>query len=95
MDKIEGIQNNIRTGDIKIKGTKETEFKSMVEGFLKEVNGLQKEADASINKFVAGKEVDVHQVMIAAQESNISFQLMLELRNKLLEAYREVMRMTV
>ncbi|MCK4306909.1 flagellar hook-basal body complex protein FliE [candidate division WOR-3 bacterium] len=94
MDEIQGIQHNkIGIDQIKPKGTED--FKSMVQGFLKEVNGLQKEADSAINKFVSGKDVDIHDVMVAAQEANISFQLMLELRNRLLDAYREVMRMTV
>lgn len=46
-------------------------------------------------KVVTGQPVDVHQVMIAAQEMNIAFQLALTLRNKVIEAYQEIMRMQV
>ncbi|HOX50100.1 MAG TPA: flagellar hook-basal body complex protein FliE, partial [Fibrobacteria bacterium] len=60
-----------------------------------DVNSMQNEADASIEKFVAGEVKDVHQVMAAVSEARTSFNLMLEIRNKTLEAYQELMRMQV
>jgi flagellar hook-basal body complex protein FliE len=44
---------------------------------------------------VAGEITDVHQVMVAVEEANTAFSLMMELRNKMLDAYQEVMRMQV
>jgi flagellar hook-basal body complex protein FliE len=60
-----------------------------------EVNRLQLARDEKIEAMVSGEVADVHEVMIAAEEAQLAFELMLEVRNKLLEAYQEVMRMHV
>jgi len=68
-------------------------FEDTLKDFLGDVNSMQNEADASIEKFVAGEVKDVHQVMAAVSEARTSFNLMLEIRTKTLEAYQELMRM--
>jgi len=73
----------------------ETSFQETLEKFTTEVNSLQKNADTATQKLLSGELQDVHQVMLAMEEANTSFQLMMEMRNKILEAYREVMRMQV
>jgi len=70
-------------------------FKDMLGGFLQQVNGLQLDMDETIKKFATGEIKDVHQVMIAAEEADIAFQLMMKIRSKLLKAYEEVMKMQV
>ena len=70
-------------------------FKDVLSGFLKEVNDLQLDMDETIKKFAAGEIKDVHQVMIAAEEADVAFQLMMKIRNKLLKAYEELMKMQV
>jgi len=60
---------------------------------LEEVNRLQLEADRSIARLVAGEEVDLHQVDIAGEKAQLALQLTMQLRNKVLEAYQEIMRM--
>jgi flagellar hook-basal body complex protein FliE len=60
-----------------------------------EVDVLQKSADKTLQGIVVGDGTDVHEVMIAAEKAAISFQLLLAVRNKILEAYQEVMRMQV
>jgi len=70
-------------------------FKDVLNGFLKEVNDLQLDMDETIKKFAAGEVKDVHQVMIAAEEADVAFQLMMKIRNKLLKAYEELMKMQV
>jgi flagellar hook-basal body complex protein FliE len=70
-------------------------FEDTLKGFLGDVNTMQNEADASIEKFAAGEVKDVHQVMAAVSEARTSFNLMLEIRNKTLDAYQELMRMQV
>ena len=77
-----------------LKADKES-FKKTLLGFMDQVNELQNRADRSIEKLISGEAKDLHQVMIAAEEATISFQLMVELRNKILEAYHEVMRIQV
>jgi flagellar hook-basal body complex protein FliE len=69
------------------------DFNAMFNGFLKDVNEMQLKADQSIQKMVSGEVKDVHQVMLAVGEAKVAFNLLLEIRNKTMEAYQEVMRM--
>ncbi len=75
--------------------TDKESFKKTLLGYIDQVNELQNRADRSIEKLISGETKDIHQVMIAAEEASISFQLMMELRNKILDAYHEVMRIQV
>lgn len=68
-------------------------FQAMFSGFLKDVNEMQLKADQSIQKMVSGEIKDVHQVMLAVGEAKTAFNLLLEIRNKTMDAYQEVMRM--
>jgi flagellar hook-basal body complex protein FliE len=68
-------------------------FDDMLKGFVTDVNQMQKTADESIQKMVAGEVKDVHQVMLAVGEAKVAFNMMLEIRNKTMEAYQELMRM--
>ena len=95
IDKIGYPEKVLGSGEAQKKDKLTGDFKGILENFLKEVNSLQNEADKSTKKFVAGEPIDIHEVMIAAQEAHVSFQLMLEIRNKLLAAYQEVMRTSV
>jgi flagellar hook-basal body complex protein FliE len=76
-----------------IKDIKGADFDETLQGFLKDVNELQLNADESIQKMVAGEVKDVHQVMLAVGEAKVAFNMMLEIRNKTMEAYQELMRM--
>ena len=69
------------------------DFGAMFKGFLKDVNEMQQKADQSIQKMVSGEVKDVHQVMLAVGEAKVAFNLLLEIRNKTMDAYQEVMRM--
>jgi flagellar hook-basal body complex protein FliE len=62
---------------------------------MNQVDGAQKAADGQIEAFVAGEQENVHEVMIAMNQAKVSFQLMTEVRNKMLETYHELMRMQV
>lgn len=67
-------------------------FSNVLGNFIKEVN--QKQVDASQTMQSSGN-VSLHQVVIAMEEASVSFQLMVEVRNKLLESYQEMMRMQI
>ena len=71
------------------------EFGNFLSEQLGEVNDLQMQADTSINELATGKSEDVHATMIAMQKADVSFRLLMAVRNKLLDAYDEVMRMQV
>jgi flagellar hook-basal body complex protein FliE len=68
-------------------------FKDTLNGFLKDVNSMQLKADESIDRMAAGEITDVHQVMTAVEEANTAFNMMMEIRNKVMDAYQEVERM--
>lgn len=68
-------------------------FKQTLNGFINEVNDLQTKANASIENLATGKVENVHEVMIAMAKAEVSFKFMMETRNKLVETYKEVMRM--
>jgi len=75
----------------KSKGT----FVRMLEASIEEVNRLQKEADEAIENLATGKIKDIAQVMIKAEKANITLQFLIQVRNKAIEAYHEIMRMTM
>lgn len=62
---------------------------------LQSLSDAQNASDALVQQLAAGENVDLHQVMIAAEETDISFRVALAMRDKLVEAYHEVMRMAV
>lgn len=70
-------------------------FGEVLENAIKEVSDIEKEAGEESRKFMSGEVKDVHTVMIAAQKAEISFQMMMQVRNKLVNAYQEIMRMPV
>ena len=70
-------------------------FSQMLTGSLDRVNQLQKEADANVNNLATGKHTDIHQTMIAVEKASVSFELLMQIRNKLIAAYDKIMRMPV
>lgn len=70
-------------------------FGNALEDAINKVDGAQKAADGQIEAFVSGEQENLHEVMIAMNEAKLSFQLMTEVRNRMLETYQELMRMQV
>jgi flagellar hook-basal body complex protein FliE len=70
-------------------------FGETLSNFIQDVDTMQKTAHESTRRMLTGEIEDVHQVMIAVEEAQTSFQLMMEIRNKLIDAYREIIRMQV
>lgn len=62
---------------------------------LDHLTELQAESDRAIEKLIAGEQVDLHQVMLSVEKTDLAFRVALQLRNKLVQAYQEVMRMQV
>ena len=74
---------------------KSQSFGEVLKDSLKQVNSLQQEADASIQSLATGGEASLHDTMLAIQKAELSFKLMMQVRNKIVEAYQEVLRMQV
>jgi flagellar hook-basal body complex protein FliE len=70
-------------------------FKDMLDDAVSQVNQQQLDADGTIAKFAAGEISDIHDVMIAVEKAGLSLQYTIQIRNKMLEAYQEIMRMQV
>ncbi len=70
-------------------------FKDVLTEAVSEVQRLQTEADATIKQLVAGEIKDVTEAMVAVEKADVAFQTMMTVRNKIVAAYEEIMRMQV
>ena len=70
-------------------------FSTLLSQAVQDLNQAQTIADDGAAKLAAGEPVDLHNVMIGMESANLSFGMALQVRNKLLEAYQEVMRMVI
>lgn len=70
-------------------------FESLLGTFVREVNGKQMDASNAVSGLLRGENVPLHQAMVSMEEASVSFQLMVEVRNKLLEGYQELLRMQI
>jgi len=69
-----------------------SDFKKILGQSVEEVDRLLTVANESAGEMVAGR-MDIHQAMVAMEQANISFRLMVQVRNKMMAAYEEIMRM--
>jgi len=70
-------------------------FQSVLAEAVQQVQQFQSNANASIGRFVSGEGEELHQVALATQQADLAFNLFLQVRNKVISAYQEVMRMQV
>lgn len=84
------LLNNIETKKTSIEPENENNFSKMINDAIGKVNDSQINADNKIENFVKGEDVNMHEVMLSMQEAQISMQLLIEVRNKVVEAYQEV-----
>jgi len=71
-----------------------SDFKKILSKSVRETNHLLSQADQATQEMVLGQK-DVHQAMIALEQANLAFRLMIQVRNKMISAYEEIMRMQV
>lgn len=70
-------------------------FADMVKDAVQSVDQMQKVTDQNVEAVLAGKAENIHEVMIAMEKSQLSFQLMVEVRNRVVETYQELSRMQI
>ena len=85
----------ISSGGNQVTNTTRTDFKKILENAINKVNDTVGNAEKLSNDFATGKTSDIHHVIIAAEKADIMLQLTTEVRNKIVEAYREIMRMQI
>ncbi len=74
-------------------GGASTGFSEILSRSIAEVNGQSQEADLLVKGLAAGEHANIHETMIAMEKSGISFRMMTRVQQKVIDAYREVMRM--
>ena len=75
--------------------TGESSFLNAMKQTLDSVNQNQAAAEDQIEALATGRVKDLHQTMIAIEKADVSFRLLAEIRNKVIDAYREIMRMQI
>lgn len=67
-------------------------FSRMLDQSIGRVNQMQNQADDAVKDLTTGRRSDIHETMIAVEKASIAFELMLQIRNKIISAYETVMR---
>ncbi len=70
-------------------------FLDQLKGAIAQANDVQLQASHAVDELMTGKTQNIHQAMVALQQADISFQLMMQVRNKLVGAYEEIQRMQI
>lgn len=81
------------TGAISASGG--ADFENMLGGLVNDVAQKQAVAGSAVTGLLSGQNVSLHQAMISMEEANVSFQMMVEVRNRLMDSYQELMRMQI
>jgi len=104
---IENLSNAIQVGDAakliengnSIQAARDVRegagFADVLKKSFEQVNEHQQQADTAIKEMVAGRNKNIHETMLAIERADSSLKLMMQVRNKVLDAYREIMRMQV
>lgn len=71
------------------------EFQTLLSGAIDNIKSTKLHSDNQISSFLNGEQTDIHQVATSIQKAALTFELALEVRNKMMQAYQEVMRMQV
>jgi flagellar hook-basal body complex protein FliE len=70
-----------------------TSFADALKGFAAEVDRQLQDANRKTEEFAVGKRFDLHEIMVSTEKADLSLRLLMQIRNKLLDAYQEIMRM--
>ena len=72
-----------------------TNFVGSLKEAISHINDAQTGASQAVDALVTGQSTNIHQTMVALQQADVSFQLMMQVRNKLVSAYEEIQRMQI
>lgn len=91
------VLQQVRTPDVGATATSEgaTSFTGALKSALDHVNQTQTNAEAVTNGYETGQVTDIAQVMLARQQSSVAFEATLQVRNKLLSAYQDIMKLGI
>ena len=105
LSKIDNLLGQLRAGsalatggvkpDVRPEAAGKADFATVLKDSIDQVNRTQTDADKLSQDFVLGKNGNLHEVMIAGAKANITFQEMVQVRNRLVSAYHDIMNMQV
>lgn len=99
IDKISGISTITspltQLGSFKNNEVDSVSFSQYLNDSINKVSNLQHESEKIANDFAVGNTDNIHEVLIAGEKADIALQLTMQIRNKLLDAYNEIMRMQI
>ena len=87
------ILNNLNISNTTEEKTNGTSFSNVLSDAISKVNDSEVNANNKIESLIKGEDVEMHEVMLAMQESVLSLQALLEVRNKTVEAYQEISKL--
>jgi flagellar hook-basal body complex protein FliE len=67
-------------------------FQSVLKNAINSVEQTRNDASQAVNSFLRGEDVELHSTVLAAQKAELSFEMFLQMRNKVVQAYQEIMR---
>lgn len=97
-NKIEGVNHKLKISDApetKLNEVAHKSFADFLADSVNKVNNLQRDANFAMEKLASGKTKNIHETMLAIERAEIAFKTMNQVRAKVIDAYREVMRMQV
>jgi flagellar hook-basal body complex protein FliE len=92
---LSSIQQGILTQSKPVEKESGLNFRDVLIEALQNVNHLEKESDILTDKFIKGETDSIHSVLIAAEKASIALDMIIQVRNKIIDAYNEIMRMQV
>lgn len=94
--KISGVNSFINNipGTQEVNKSSSDKFGNMLTDFIKEVNTDQNKSREMTRDLIEGKDVELHEVMIAGQKAQTSLDLLIEIRNKALDMFKELQRIS-
>ncbi|NLH37699.1 MAG: flagellar hook-basal body complex protein FliE [Thermotogaceae bacterium] len=95
IEKINGVQNlpNVNSTSNTQSTKTDSDFSKILSDAIKSVNDEQKSVEQLSDDFAQGKVSNIHELVVEAEKASISLRLTVEVRNKIVDAYREIMRM--
>jgi flagellar hook-basal body complex protein FliE len=97
LNSVAGIQSiSVPVTDMRVQQKEtDTSFSTVLKDAINQVNDTQLVSDKATSTLIKGGDIELHDVMIAAEKSSVMLQSTIEVRNKVVEAYQEIMRMSM
>lgn len=89
------LQQTVETPGVAQTGEAGKTFGDFLQDSITKVNTLQNEADSAMQKLASGESRDMHETLLAVEKAEIAFKAMNQVRSKVIDAYKEIMRMQI